>query len=216
MVRIMTEVKIREDEYDLVKGLSSRIRGLPADLELPRRDRRLVMEGVLRQVQPTPGREMPSPTQMSTSPSFDPSRRSDMLANAVGEWGADRRNRSGSTASSSTGVSFRSYSSTSSAFPVTPVLEQFPPDVGLSTPKSGKKATTLSTPTYKEYSQPPQAPTELVHIFLFTDLALFVHPEDGSRTSWSLMNEHGVVQIVDVAETECHEVNGEHGRQFAQ
>ncbi|KAF4583965.1 hypothetical protein EYR40_002463 [Pleurotus pulmonarius] len=195
MIRIMTEVKIREDEYDLVKGLSTRIRGLPADLELPRRDRRLVMEGVLRQVQPTPGREMSSPTQMSTSPSFDPSRRSDMLANAVSEWGADRRN-----------------SSTSSAFPVTPVHEQFPRDVGLSTPnskyQSGKKATTLPTPIYKEYSQPPQAPTELVHIFLFTDLALFVHPEDGSRTSWSLMNEHGVAQIVDVAEAECHRVNG--------
>lgn len=214
MIRIMTEVKIREDEYELVKGLSTRIRDLPADLELPRRDRRLIMEGALRHVQPVTCREMASPSQMSTSPSFDLSRRSDILANAVSEWGSDRRNRSESTASSSTGVSFRSYSSTSSAFPTTPVLGQFPSGAGLSMPNSKhqpkNKATVLPTSKYKEPFQPPQAPSDLVHIFLFTDLALFVHPEDGPGTSWSLMNECGVVQIIDVAEAECHEANGEH------
>ncbi|KAJ8689159.1 hypothetical protein PTI98_013210 [Pleurotus ostreatus] len=212
MIRIMTEVKIREDEYELVKGLSTRIRDLPADLELPKRDRRLIMEGALRQVQPATCREMASPSQMSTSPSFDLSKRSDILANAVSEWGSDRRNRSESTASSSTGVSFRSYSSTSSAFPITPVLGQFPSGAGLSMPNSKhqpkNKATALPTSKYKEPFQPPQAPSDLVHIFLFTDLALFVHPEDGPGTSWSLMNECGVVQIIDVAEAECHEANG--------
>ncbi|GAA6000011.1 hypothetical protein JCM10207_006012 [Rhodosporidiobolus poonsookiae] len=50
MIRVMQEVKTREDEYDEAKVLQSRIRGLPDSFQLAARDRRLVAHGVLRRV----------------------------------------------------------------------------------------------------------------------------------------------------------------------
>jgi hypothetical protein len=43
--RVMNEVKIREDEYDLVKTVSSQIRGLQQSKKLARRERRLLIKG---------------------------------------------------------------------------------------------------------------------------------------------------------------------------
>ncbi|GAA5862660.1 hypothetical protein JCM8547_003504 [Rhodosporidiobolus lusitaniae] len=50
MIRVMQEVKTREDEYEEAKVLQSRIRGLPEGFNLAARDRRLVAHGVLRRV----------------------------------------------------------------------------------------------------------------------------------------------------------------------
>ncbi|KAI5480745.1 hypothetical protein MNV49_007151 [Pseudohyphozyma bogoriensis] len=50
MIRVMQEVKTREDEYEEAKILESRIRGLPEGFKLARRDRRLVAHGPLRRV----------------------------------------------------------------------------------------------------------------------------------------------------------------------
>ncbi|GAA5981739.1 hypothetical protein JCM11641_004231 [Rhodosporidiobolus odoratus] len=49
-IRVMQEVKIREDEYEEAKVLQSRMRGLPDGFQLAARDRRLVAHGVLRRV----------------------------------------------------------------------------------------------------------------------------------------------------------------------
>lgn len=50
VVRVMREVKLREEEYTFVKELVSRIQGLPESVQLMRRERRLVAHGVLHRV----------------------------------------------------------------------------------------------------------------------------------------------------------------------
>ncbi|KAH8919349.1 Dbl homology domain-containing protein [Atractiella rhizophila] len=50
IIKIMQEVKAREEEYEELKVLQTRIRGLPADFVLARRDRRLLCHGLLRRV----------------------------------------------------------------------------------------------------------------------------------------------------------------------
>ncbi|EJD00366.1 uncharacterized protein FOMMEDRAFT_30438 [Fomitiporia mediterranea MF3/22] len=50
VVRVMREVKLREEEHAYVKELVSRIRGLPNAMQLMRRERRLVAHGALQRV----------------------------------------------------------------------------------------------------------------------------------------------------------------------
>ncbi|GAA5900899.1 uncharacterized protein JCM6883_004692 [Sporobolomyces salmoneus] len=50
IIRVMQEVKTREDEYEETKVLESRISGLPNGFKLACRDRRLVAHGVLKRV----------------------------------------------------------------------------------------------------------------------------------------------------------------------
>lgn len=49
-IRVMQEVKTREDEYEQLKAIASRLRGLPPGFQLARRDRRLIQQGQLRRV----------------------------------------------------------------------------------------------------------------------------------------------------------------------
>ncbi|BGP72620.1 hypothetical protein RTG_02485 [Rhodotorula toruloides ATCC 204091] len=50
MIRALEEVKAREDEYEELKVLETRLRGLPEGLKLAKRDRKLVLQGTLKQV----------------------------------------------------------------------------------------------------------------------------------------------------------------------
>ncbi|KAK4056746.1 hypothetical protein OIO90_002298 [Microbotryomycetes sp. JL221] len=50
IIRVMQEVKSREDEYDNLKTLQSRLRGLPSNFRLARRDRKLVHQGPMRRI----------------------------------------------------------------------------------------------------------------------------------------------------------------------
>lgn len=47
IIRIMSEVKLREDEYDSVKDIASRIKNLPHFTRLAKRERRLLTQGLL-------------------------------------------------------------------------------------------------------------------------------------------------------------------------
>lgn len=49
-IRVLQEVKTREDDYEEVKIVQSRLRGLPNGFHLARRDRRLIARGDLRRV----------------------------------------------------------------------------------------------------------------------------------------------------------------------
>lgn len=49
MIRVMSEVKSQEDEYDLIKDLCTQIHGLHMSSRFARRDRRLLIEGPLLQ-----------------------------------------------------------------------------------------------------------------------------------------------------------------------
>jgi hypothetical protein len=54
IMRVMAEVKCREDEYDQVKSFSSRIVNLPRSVKLAQRERRLLAHGELAQVTQQP------------------------------------------------------------------------------------------------------------------------------------------------------------------
>lgn len=54
IVHVMHEVKIREEEYDFVKDMSSRIEGLLPSVQLARRERRLLWYGDMVHL-PRPG-----------------------------------------------------------------------------------------------------------------------------------------------------------------
>ncbi|KAG0142782.1 hypothetical protein CROQUDRAFT_673358 [Cronartium quercuum f. sp. fusiforme G11] len=57
MIRVLQEVKGREDEYENLKMLETRIKGFPLGFRLAQRDRRLLAQGILRRVQ-IPSREL--------------------------------------------------------------------------------------------------------------------------------------------------------------
>ena len=50
VIRVLREVKRREDEYTFVKDLMLRIRGFPDMIQLLNRERRLIAHGALRRV----------------------------------------------------------------------------------------------------------------------------------------------------------------------
>ena len=50
VIRVMQEVKAREEEYDYVKSLAARIAGMPPGFKLARRERRLIAQGLLRRI----------------------------------------------------------------------------------------------------------------------------------------------------------------------
>ncbi|KAI9628472.1 hypothetical protein H4Q26_018073 [Puccinia striiformis f. sp. tritici PST-130] len=45
MIRVLEEVKEREDEYEMLRAMEGRVKGLPAGFKLARRDRRLLAQG---------------------------------------------------------------------------------------------------------------------------------------------------------------------------
>src|SRR5258708_1765488 len=50
VIRVMQEVKAREEEHDYVKSLAARIAGMPPGFKLARRERRLIAQGLLRRI----------------------------------------------------------------------------------------------------------------------------------------------------------------------
>ncbi|KAJ7641498.1 Dbl homology domain-containing protein, partial [Roridomyces roridus] len=111
VIKVMSEVKIREDEYDLVKNMSSRIKGLPPAIQLAKRGRRLLFQGQLLRVQADP-HSVADVSPMTQAPPFNDRRksvrpdpkRSTQLADAIQSWD-QRRSRSGSNVSSGTTTS---------------------------------------------------------------------------------------------------------------
>ena len=47
IIRVMSEVKLREDEYHSVKDIASRINNFPLSVRLAKRERRLLSQGLL-------------------------------------------------------------------------------------------------------------------------------------------------------------------------
>ena len=109
-IRVLSEVKDREDAYDLVKMACSGIKGIPS-VHLVHRERRLLIRGSLTCVQVSNDEQASSldpPVDDQTTPRMDVSlgpriRRADKLSKAVNVW----RGRSNSVKSTtSTVVSF--------------------------------------------------------------------------------------------------------------
>jgi hypothetical protein len=238
----MTEVKIREDEYDLIKNIAGRIQGLPSSVQLARRERRLLTEGLLQRTEiKDHTRESihaystsnvsilhdRSGDRLSASKPqtvvLDTLKRSSRLVDAINNWDT-RRGRSGSvksTASSGTGVSFKSYGTSStgtSNLPLTPLSAHFPSRCGVISPS---QISPPDSPYARSISRgPPRSKHPLsgfpspesnetlgpvpVQVFVFTDLMLLATPDserqNGETREWCLLEDIGMSRILGVTE----------------
>ncbi|KAI0764172.1 hypothetical protein BD413DRAFT_680504 [Trametes elegans] len=197
-VRVMEEVKAREEEYDFVKELSSRIDGLPSTPALARRARRLLWFGILIRMPFSPREELPTPTPVAAPGSgngaFSPrsvhgtprqgrekgEQGASRLATAIRDW-TTRRSRAGSHSSyASSTLSAQTYSTTSSASSasvlVTPRSDQFP---GIRLPASRSKGHVRSphVPRTSQGAQvQPSATEAALNVMVFSDLVVLAVP----------------------------------------
>ncbi|KAF8641638.1 hypothetical protein AX16_009864 [Volvariella volvacea WC 439] len=211
IIKVLTEVKIREDEYELIKHLSKRIKGLPSSSQLAQRERRLLLQGILYvtltdatfnslEAQPT---TWVSPSLGNLLCPRVPDRTS-RLIDAVNQWSLHRQ-RSDSLASTSTDTSASCYSTTSSTsgtYFSPPRPSQIP--VLSSKLKSKPQRADLALPRPL-----PQLTKEhgllSVQVFVFTDLLVLTTPTtvgDPQVDEWTLNEEFGVCRVYNVTEVQ--------------
>ncbi|KAL0948394.1 hypothetical protein HGRIS_010976 [Hohenbuehelia grisea] len=206
MIQVMTEVKLREDEYDLTKRIERSL-SLPPHFGLAKRDRRLLFEGALYRIED--GSVSSKDCDSSRQVDGFSTKGSARLVEAINEWDS-QRHRAGSlksTSSSSTGVSFGTCSSASSAHPFTPTSERFGTVYPLTSPHSQTRGSALASRARKTSSGntrkiSPQRPHKW-RVFVFTDLVVFAVPgrsDATGNTSWTLATDCGISRILDVSE----------------
>lgn len=201
----MSEVKFREDEYDVVKDISTRIHGLPSSAQLARRERRLLAQGTFSRLH-----SAPHLLNLVSTTDAILSNRNSKLMTAVNDWGV-QRDRSGSVKSTSTTtMSFRSYDTISSCSSggrfdshhvASPLNLQGMPNPGyrMTTSSQGKLQ---QSPSLK---RPPETiQSTAVNVFVFTDLVVFATPiarrESNKCQNWRLLEDIGIARILAVTE----------------
>lgn len=191
-IRVMEEVRIREEEYDFIKDVATHILGPDGAAQLATRERRLLYQGTLHYPLPITSRNnvesqsirsMPTvqinglPVHDSADDKQGRAERGRRLATAIHDWHV-RRARSGSV-SSSASSSFSLWSHDSGASNVTP-----------NTPMSD-----VHTPL------PETSDHETVQVFVFTDIVLIVVPmqlDKGRRLEWRLLHDVGLSRVLDI------------------
>ena len=160
-LRVMEEVKAREEEYDFVKDLASRIDGLSSAVPLARRARRLLWYGALLYPEPsalgtpkvaTKPPESPRKPNVLRSPrpnklTRSPAQRGSKLATAVRDWDKRRSQRGSISSYQSSLLSAQSPDMT----PSTSSASE------LATPRSGQRLHgfgLLSRPGLRAYDSP--------------------------------------------------------------
>lgn len=208
IVRVLREVKEREEEYDLIKGISNSIEGLPSSMNLARRERRLLARGPLYRVH--------LPDQTPSEPPVQDrrrSRRSILLLNAISDWDVQRAERAATSGTSSLD-SYYSQNSTTTDGPREPS-----PHSQVSRnerPSSASEDEASDSSRYKKRSSflglPSNPKQTLVDVFVFTDLVLFATPlhkrqgrgAAGVKERWRLLDQVGTGRILNVAE--CQDI----------
>ncbi|KAJ6491590.1 Dbl homology domain-containing protein [Mycena vulgaris] len=222
VIKVMTEVKIREDEYDLVKSISQRIKGLPSAVPLAKRGRRLLYQGQLIRIRTDILDPEPYPVDESVllddrrKSRAEPPKRSSNLVHAIQEWG-QRRERSGSVksnGSSSTAASFSSYATNSSGAssepPLTPSSPRFPSRSSFQMARS-KVSGSARTSTPQEGTSPYRSSladarsgeTQLVQVFIFTDFVVVTSVSKSRHyesEEWTLLENVGIAKVLGVTE----------------
>lgn len=183
IIRVMSEVKLREDEYDLVKEIASSILGLPLPTQLAKRERRLLTQGSLYLMST---HDQPP---LVTGPSHIPSGRNSKLVAAINAWG-------------STATSFHSYDTTSSVS-----------GYGAYQPLTTRPEDHLSKLKWEAGSDSDSRPLPhhmAVYAFIFTDIMVLVTPISGQPASdgcpkWRLLEKIGVSRVLNVTahDEEC-------------
>ena len=222
IIHVLNEVKVREDEYELIKSIAVRIQGLPPSVQLATRERRLLCRGLLHLVNTDEivyvsniaPKSSPVNSESSISHGPDPFNRSSKLAVAIKEWDA-RRGRSESTSSSNTGTSFNSMgiSSGASDMPTTPCSTFFS-SYRISVPDGRLNGTTIKMAVSP--SPNPRCDSTLcgtpVQVFIFTDLVVLATPTSSLTPAptgdWTLLKHIGIARILGVPERSDQEPHG--------
>ncbi|TFY68796.1 hypothetical protein EVJ58_g802 [Rhodofomes roseus] len=188
MIHVMEEVRVREEEYDFVKAIATRILGPDAAAHLAIRERRLLYQGLLHlsssdaalKVEPQPvaptvqvnGR----PVHHSIDDEQDKAERGRRLATAIHDWHVKRARSESISSSASSSFSLWSHDSlTSNVTPNTPMSDIHPPSL--------------------------EATTGAVQVLVFTDMVLLVTPsydDQSGGTQWQLLSGAGLSRILDV------------------
>ncbi|KAI5121536.1 hypothetical protein M0805_002596 [Coniferiporia weirii] len=213
VVRVMREVKLREEEYMFVKDLISRVRGLPNNVQLARRERRLVAHGALQRVHLSERCKDILEGNFTAAP---PQRN-----HRVGVSGhrADLRHRrransldSCLTSELSDATSMTSVcSSTSNLSIAGEDVRSFSKAVsGDSKPTSDKRhSKQRPAQDAKGILLREKTRTTPLYAFIFTDLALFAvpispRPNGSGRDAWELLDDVGICRVLSVTDNSGH------------
>ncbi|KAJ7074635.1 hypothetical protein C8F01DRAFT_1101271 [Mycena amicta] len=175
-IQIMTEVKVREDDYDVVKNISERIRGLPC---IAKRGLRLLHQGQLLRLGPADDRYHENAPKRAEK-AADPLRQ--------------RRDRSGSLASST--------ASSSSDAPDAPLSPRFF-DRRSSIPKLKAPESPM---LHERRVVDTHSSSQPVQVFVFTDLIVFASASRrksrhaSAAEEWTLLENRGVVKLLGVTQ----------------
>ncbi|KAL7278174.1 hypothetical protein ACG7TL_008147 [Trametes sanguinea] len=226
-VRVMEEVKTREEEYDFVKELSARIDGLSNAPPLARRARRLLWYGTLVLTFPSLDNHLQvsapaiTPNATPTLPNGSLSPRTNgrppqkahdrsKLATAIRDW-TTRRSRAGSLSSSASSMrSMQTYDTASSASSasilITPRSDQFP---GIQVSARAGAKGHLQSPQIRPQVPPPPRET-LLNVMVFSDLVVLAAPipqkngksqrEEEQEQRSRLLDSIGLSRILDITE----------------
>ena len=205
----MQEVKAREEEYELVKNLASRIKGLPSGFQLARRERRLVAQGLLRRFYLTDKEchALESSLDISASgTSRNTLRRmtsvSSEASSFAGDWTYHPVTHANNTlASSETGHSLRAESITSDMTQNSRPLISRP-----STPSRSRSSSLRGSLRHK-------LKETSVYAFVFTDLLILTTPMSEklhllrssknvteAKETWKLVDDVGVSRVLGVTD----------------
>ncbi|KAG0696358.1 hypothetical protein DFH29DRAFT_1072112 [Suillus ampliporus] len=191
-IRVLSEVKDREDEYEFVKDMLSHIANVPS--QLPCRNRRLLMHGPVSYARvendddlpvmhpSTNLHGIPLPESLKSPPPDSRPQRNERLSNALKGW----RGRSGSVQSTaSMAASLQSFRTAPSSFDF----------------RSEPQAQSRTSPLLRV-----ESPAVDVQLFVFTDLIVMAsainHHESSKRTSANLriLDDFGLSRILSVTD----------------
>ncbi|KAG8749568.1 hypothetical protein FRC11_011178, partial [Ceratobasidium sp. 423] len=200
MMCVLDEVKAREEEYELVKSLLSRVHGLPSQFSVATRENRLLAQGPL--------------TRVYVHGDDQSGERATSASRQYGAFAAGRsRTRSGSqsTTTSSTTDSTSSYRSTASSVAYLKdssteysMRSDSSATSGINTPHDGRRnskpavTTTAQTVSSRTFGYRPRIPISKqskeigIYALIFTDyiiLAKAVAENRQSRSPWPHSNE---------------------------
>ncbi|KAF5375847.1 hypothetical protein D9615_008234 [Tricholomella constricta] len=211
-IRVMTEVKVREDEYDMIQRFAARIQGLAPSSQLATRERRLLHQGILHltDVEETTSNDLSATTGTSKISRYFPTGMARSGGNSA-NWTAKPMaaiserdtggGRSGSTNSSSTLSSLRTASSGSSSSASSIFFSSF------RIPIPQGRLNKARLPSLKAPDSPSPAPCSSntpfvgtpVQVFVFTDLMLLAAPTSTTEPDgWTLLRHIGTVRILGV------------------
>lgn len=213
VIRVMTEVKIREDEYSLLKAFATRVQGLLAPSELATRERRLLQSGPLvLVVSDLKGtlRENRKSSSWHQGRDANRAKRVSKLMDAISGSSSTVFEKTESVNSGSSGSSFGANvpatstplkSSASSWFSRLPL--------GKRSVSKGSKTPNVTPVIDKKdlyVASPPALRTISVHAFIFNDLVLVAKPGQtlGADPQWVLHEDLGVFRPLSIAQIQSH------------